>query len=167
MKILNGIGRTSIDPGDLKNFTAPPRFKCLEGPLKFYRFGKRKDRWWFGPSLMKELKEDYLDAAYGFGPRQKNLDLTDALRYGLAISRQWEQHKYANKIAWVWTLTLQKDEALDVFLGIASTQNEWANMADSPELPGGLLQYAIYNIDRVPRQNFTDGSLASMMATWS
>jgi hypothetical protein len=167
MATLNGAGRTSIDPKHLECFKAPPKYQLLKGPLKLYRFGKRKDMWWFNPSLMKELKEDYLDAVYGHGPMQTGFDVTDALRYGLAISRQWSSHKHANKIVWVWTLTLRQGEALDAFVGVAAPQPEWAGMTGSPELAGGLIQYAIYEIGMVPPQNFTDAPLSSMMARWS
>jgi hypothetical protein len=163
MAILNGVGRTSIDPGDLNTFDIPPKQTVITGPTRLYRFGRPKLRgkWWFDQSLFSTLKEDFYDSVYGDLPRQKDEDGTRYLRYSLAVSREW------NKFAWVWVLTLKAGEELDCFVGPTSPQPEWRNQPDSPLLAGGMPQYVIYEIDMVPQQNFSEISMMSLWQKWS
>lgn len=161
MAILNGVGRTAIDPGDLGTFHEPPRHRLIHGPARLYRFGKPRGKWWFDASLLDTLKEDFYESVYGDGPRQKNDDGTRFARHALAVSREW------NKFAWISTLTLKAGEDLDCFVGPTSRQPEWQNRKDGPMLGGGTPQYVIYEIGKVPASNFSEMSTVSLWRKWS
>jgi hypothetical protein len=161
MPILNGVGRTAIDPGDLHTFDSPPKQKLIQGPTRLYRFGKPRGKWWFDASLLQTMKEDFYDAVYGDAPRQKDPDGTLFARHGLAVSREW------NKFAWISVLTLKAGEDLDCFVGPTSPQPEWQNKKDGPMLGGGTLQYVVYEIHMVPSRNFSEMSTGALFRKWS
>jgi hypothetical protein len=161
MTILNGVGRSAIDPCDLSTFDGPPKHKPIQGPARLYRFGKPSGRWWFDSSLMNTLKEDFYESEYGDGPRQKDEDITRYLRDVLGVSLEW------NKFAWVSILTLKDGEGLDVFVGLTAAQPEWQNKKDGPMLNGGSPQYVIYEIGKVPSRNFTDMPTTSLWQKWA
>lgn len=161
MATLNGVGRSAIDPGDLSTFDGPPRYELIRGPMRLYRFGKPRGKWWFDSSLLNTMKEDFYESVYGDGPRQKDEDGTRFARHSLAVSREW------NKFAWISVLTLAKGEDLDCFVGPTSPQPEWQKRKDGPMLGGGLSQYVIYEISMVPMRNFTEMSTMTLWQKWS
>lgn len=161
MAILNGVGRTAIDPGDLSTFDTVPRHRLIRGPARLYRFGKPRGKWWFDTSLLNTMREDFYESVYGDSPRQKDEDGTRFARYTLAVSREW------NKFAWMSVLTLKAGEELDCFVGPTSPQPEWQKRQDGPMLGGGMLQYVIYEIDLVPARSFTETSTMALWQKWS
>ena len=161
MPILNGVGRTAIDPKDLSTFDQPPRYALVRGPARLYRFGKPNGKWWFDSSLIEILKEDFYESTYGDGPRQKDEDGTRFARHALAVSREW------NKFARISILTLNRGEDLDCFIGPASPQPEWQNNPDSPSLGGGQLQYVIYETSLIPSRNFSEMTTVALWQKWS
>src|ERR1700739_3016494 len=104
MATLNGVGRSAIDPLDLNTFDEPPKHKLIRGPVRLYRFGKPRGKWWFDSSLFDTLREDHYDSVYGDAPRVKDEDGTRFVRHALAVSREW------NKFAHVSILTLRDGE---------------------------------------------------------
>jgi hypothetical protein len=161
MAILNGVGRTAINPEDLSTYGAPPEYRLVQGPARLYRFGHPRGKWWFDNSLLDTLKEDFHESIYGDGPRQKKEDGTRFARHELAVSREW------NRFTWISILTLKAGEELDCFVGPISAQPEWQKKKDGPTLSGGGEQYVIYEIDLVPLQHFSTMTTMSLWRKWS
>ena len=161
MATLNGVGRTAIDPGDLHSFDGPPKYQLIRGPAQLYRFGRPRGKWWFDTSLMTMMREDFYESIYGDGPRQKDEDGTRFPRYALAVSREW------NKFHWMSALTLKAGEDIDCFIGPIAPQPEWDKKKDGPMLGGGLLQYVVYEMDKVPSGNLSEMSTMALWRKWS
>ena len=58
MASLNSTGRKLPDASDIPTFAKFPALRQLTGPLTLYRFGNEHGRWWYGKSLIDEMKNE-------------------------------------------------------------------------------------------------------------
>ena len=162
MPSLNATGRSGPDPADVPTFMRRPTAQVASGPLTLYRFGSESGRWWYGQSLIDTLKADFVDQNYGGErPRSGFGDITLPMRDGLAVSHEW------NAFTWLCTLTLQARQAIDCWVGETSPQPQWQSKPDGRILHGGLTQYLIYDVVKLPPGLVRKQPTSQLWREWS
>ncbi|MGO8793497.1 MAG: hypothetical protein ACLQLC_01635 [Candidatus Sulfotelmatobacter sp.] len=159
MPPLNATGRTKVDPAHERNFDGPIKRDILNGPQQLYRFGLQPGLWWYDDTVLKEMREEYMEANLN-GLRSNAVDVMMFPRSGLAISRQW------NKLGWVTTMELRHGQSLEAWVGRTSPQPEWTNLPDGRILNGGLVQYLIYDVNKAPGSIFSKQTTISLFEKW-
>jgi hypothetical protein len=159
---LNSTGRKSPDSADISTFLASPTFTRIAGPVKLYRFGGRDGRWWYEKSLIDEMKNDFYELTLG-GERQRNPSevIRTNAREGLAVTREW------NRFVWLCTMTLAAGDIVECWVGRTAPQLEFASKPDGRILQGGLTQYLIYDVAKLPRNIVTEQSISSLWMGFS
>jgi len=162
MASLNSTGRTLPDAGDIPTFAKYPAFTQLTGPLTLYRFGTEHGRWWYGKSLIDEMKSDFYDVTLGATRVRDPAGTILANPRGvLAISNEW------NNLAWLCTMTLGKGDSVDCWAEVTAPQPEWQSKPDGRILHGGLTQYLIYDVSMIPANLISKQSVASLWREFS
>jgi hypothetical protein len=156
---INSTGRSKIDPTHERNFEGRPKFEILKGPFELYRFGLQHGLWWYGESLLTEMREEYLETSLS-DARSQAVDVMMFPRDGLAVSRQW------NKLGWVMTMKLTHGQSIEAWVGRTSPQPEWTTLPDGRILNGGLVQYLVYDLSKAPLSIFSKQTTVSLFQKW-
>jgi hypothetical protein len=134
---INSTGRSKIDPTHERNFEGRPKFEILKGPFELYRFGLQPGLWWYGESLLTEMREEYLETS-----------LSDARSQAVDV------------------MMFPRDGLIEAWVGRTSPQPEWTTLPDGRILNGGLVQYLVYDLSKAPLSIFSKQTTVSLFQKW-
>lgn len=175
MAALNATGRVAPDPRDVTTFSGAPSPVSVDGPASIFRLlGTWKDlttgrkarnnpygAFWFSRSVIDVLREDFIDANYAGDARAPAQSLIRNVREGLAVSYEW------NTFDTLIELTIPPGATIEAWSGLTEWQLEYQSRPTGRLLSGGLVQYLVYDVARVPADLLRQKSLGQLWAQFS
>ena len=175
MAALNATGRVAPEPRDLTTFSGAPLPLSLDGPASIFRLlGTWKDlttgqkarsnpfgAFWFSRSVIDVLREDFIDANYSGDARPPGQSLIRNVREGLAVSYEW------NSFDTLIEMAIPAGASIEAWSGLTEWQLEYQSKPTGRLLSGGLVQYLVYDVARVPSAMLKQKPLGQLWAQFS